>query len=154
VTFGPTLSSDLQAVLDRSVAGVPKDKLTKQYIVEAIAQARHEGIDVERWLRARMLISVLASAAEAKFTSRPLRDVWNSYEAEGDLKGAVEDGVYAGVPSDEIEVFIDEALDRAEALIVEDRIERAIEALADALPGAGRLPGRLAVDIISKALSE
>ena len=125
VTFGPMLSSDLQAVFSRSVAGVPKHNLTKQHVREAISQARHDGIDVNRWLRARMLISVLASAAEAKFTSRTLQDVWNSYEAEADLKEAVADGLCGGLEPEEIEVFIDEALKRAEILVEEERIQRA-----------------------------
>ena len=98
--------------------------------------------------------SVLASAAEAKFVRRPLRDVWNSYEAEADLKEAVADGLCAGLQPEEIEVFIDEALERAEVLVEEERIQRAFGALADALPDAGRLPGHIAVEIISNALSE
>jgi hypothetical protein len=61
VTFGPTLSTELQAEFDASVAGAPRNTLTKKHIVEAIARAPRE--NVERWLRARMLISVLASAA-------------------------------------------------------------------------------------------
>lgn len=154
VTFGPMLSSDLQAVFSRSVAGVPKHNLTKEHVREAISQARHAGIDVDRWLRARMLISVLASAAEAKFVARPLHDVWNSYEAEADLKEAVADGLCAGLQPDEIEVFIDEALERAEVLVEEERIQRALEALADALPNVGRLPGHIAVEIINTALSD
>jgi hypothetical protein len=95
VTYGPTLSAGLQAVFDRSTQGMDPSKLTKQHIVEAIKLAKDDGLDVAPWLRARMLISTLASVAEAKHTGRQVDDVWNSPECEGDLKGAVEDGIYA-----------------------------------------------------------
>jgi hypothetical protein len=70
VTYGPTLSAELQAVFNRATQGIDPNKLTKQHIVEALKIAQDEGADVARWLRARMLISTLASVAEAKHTGR------------------------------------------------------------------------------------
>jgi hypothetical protein len=154
VTFGPTLSVDLQAVFNRTVEGIPQASLTKQHIVEALATARKEGVDVERWLRARMLISTLASVAEAKYTARSVDEVWNSPESEGDLKGAVEDGIYAGLPTGQIGNYIGEALDRSERLIGQASVQQAISALAVALPDGGKLMGRRAVSIIKQALAE
>jgi hypothetical protein len=153
VTHGPTLSAELQAVFNRAIEGVDLSKLTKQHIVDAIKLAKDDGLDVRPWLRARMLISTLASAAEAKHTGRQIADVWNSPESEGDLKGAVEDGVYAGLPTDEIADFIGEALDRSEALLGQPNVQRAIQALAEALPVSGRLKGPRAVSIINRALA-
>jgi hypothetical protein len=153
VTHGPTLSAELQAVFNRTTQGVDPSKLTKQHIVDALKVAKDEGIDVAPWLRARMLISTLASVAEAKHTGRQIADVWNSLESEGDLKGAVEDGVYAGLPTDQIAVFIGEALDQSEALLKQTNVQRAIQALAEALPVSGRLKGQRAVFIINRALT-
>jgi hypothetical protein len=153
VTYGPTLSAELQAVFNRAAQGVDPSKLTKQHIVDAIKLAKDDGVDIAPWLRARMLISTLASVAEAKHTGRQIADVWNSNESEGDLKAAVEDGIYAGVPTDEIAVLIDEALDQSEALLKQTNIQRAVQALAEALPDRGRLKGQRAVFIINRALA-
>jgi hypothetical protein len=153
VTYGPTLSAELQAVFDRVTQGVEPNKLTKQHIVEAIKLAKDEGADVARWLRARMLISTLASVAEAKHTGRAADDVWNSPESEGDLKGAVEDGIYAGLPTDQIADLIGDALDQSEILMKQVNVQRAVQALADALPVSGRLKGQRAVLIINRALA-
>jgi hypothetical protein len=153
VTYGPTLSGELQAIFNRTTEGLDPSELIKQHIVDAIKLAKDEGIDVAPWLRARMLISTLASVAEAKHTGRPIAAVWNSPESEGDLKGAVEDGIYAGLPTDQIAVLIGEALDQSEALLKQTNVQRAIQALADALPVTGRLKGQRAVFIINQALA-
>jgi len=153
VTFGPTLSAELQAVFNRVAKDIEPDKLTKQHIIDAVKLAKDEGTDVTRWLRARMLISTLASVAEAQHTGRQVADVWNSPESEGDLKGAVEDGVYAGLPTEQIAVYINEALDRSEILVGQENVQRALHALADALPVSGKLKGQRAVFIITRALA-
>jgi hypothetical protein len=154
VTYGPTLSSELQAIFDRITQNVDPNRITKQYIVDTLKVAKTEGVDLTQWLRARMLISTLASAAEAKHTGRPIGDVWNSPESEGDLKGAVEDGIYADLPTDQIATYIGEALDRSEVLVNQANVQRAIHALAEALPASGRLKGPRAVSLISRALAE
>jgi hypothetical protein len=100
-----------------------------------------------------MLISTLACVAEAQHTGRQAADVWNSPESEGDLKGAVEDGIYAGLPTEQIAVYIDEALDQSEILIRQANVQRAVHALADALPVSGKLKGQRAVLIITRALA-
>jgi hypothetical protein len=153
VTYGPTLSAELQAIFNRITQGVDPNKLTKQYIVEALKVAKNEGADVARWLRARMLMSTLASAAEAKHTGRRAAEVWNSPESEGDLTGAVEDGLYAGLPTEQIALYIDEALEQSEILMKQTNVQRAIQGLANALPFRGRLKGQRAVFIINRALS-
>lgn len=151
-TFGPILSAELQSIFNRTVTGIDRSAITKQSIVEALAVARSDGIDVDRWLRARMLISTLASAAEAMQTGRSIDEVWNSFESESDLRGAVEDGICAGVADDQIAGFINEALERSEELIRQAPVQRAIEALADALPDRGRMTGRRAAFIINQGL--
>jgi hypothetical protein len=150
VTYGPMLS---QAVFHRTTRGVDPSKLTKQHMVDGFKLAKDEGADVARWLRASMLISTLASVAEANHTGRQAADVWNSPESEDDLKGAVEDGIYAGLPPEQIATFIGEALDQSESLMKQANVHRAIHALAEALPTSGRLDGQRAVFIINRALA-
>jgi hypothetical protein len=153
VTYGPTLSAELQALFDRTTAGVDRSKLTKQHIVDALKLAKEEGVDFTRWLRARMLIATLASVAEAKHTGRQSLDVWNSMESEGDFKGAVGDGIDAGLTIEQTRSYIEESLDQSEKLIRQNNVHRAITALADALPVIGRLEGQRAVFVISRALA-
>jgi hypothetical protein len=80
-------------------------------------------------------------------------DVWNSPESEGDLKGAVEDGIYAGLPTEQIAIYIGEALDQSEILMKQANVQRAVHELAEALPISGRLKGQRAVLIINRALA-
>lgn len=152
-TYGPTFSEDLQKVFNRTVAEIPKEQLSHKHIEVALGVARAEGVDVDGWLKGRMLMTVFASVAEAMHTGRAISEVWNSPESEGDFRGAVEDGVRAGLSSEQIKVFIDRALAEAEALIALPEVRRAIYALADALPSAGRMSGRKAYRIVTKALA-
>jgi hypothetical protein len=99
-----------------------------------------------------MLISTLASAAEAIHEARSIEEVWNSLESESDLQGAVEDGLCAGLADGQIAGFVDEALERSEELIRQAPVQHAIQALADALPDEGRMTGRQAAFIINQGL--
>jgi hypothetical protein len=72
---------------------------------------------------------------------------------EGDLKGAVEDGLYAGLPIEQIALYIEEALEQSEILMKQANVQRAIQALANALPFRGRLKGQRAVFTINRALA-
>ncbi len=139
-------------MFNRETVAVPRDELKRQHLIDAIARARQEGIDVEPWLRARMLIFVFGSAAEARHTGRSIVEVWNSAESELDLKGAVKDGLSANLSTVEIAGFIDLALEQVATLIDQPPIQRAINALADALPAAGQLTGRMVTSIISTAM--
>jgi hypothetical protein len=153
VTFGPKLSKDINAAFKRITAGVPQQQIGRQHIADAITLARSEGANIEKWLRARMLIAVFGSAAEAKYTQKTIGDVWTSYAAEGDLKGAFSDGALADLSTVAIELLIEDATRRATVLIEQPHIQSAIYALADALPNSGKLPGKRAGHIITQALS-
>jgi hypothetical protein len=61
-------------------------------------------------------------------------------------------GYRAGLADGQIEHFVREALQRSEELIRQEAVQRAIEALADALPVQGRMIGRQAAAIINHAL--
>ena len=153
VTFGPMLSTDNNDAFKHITAGVPQDQISRQHIAEAVRLARSEGADIDKWLRAKLLIAVFASAAEAKHTQKSIRDVWTGYASEDDVRGAFNDGFLAGLStSEKIEVFVEDAISRATVLIEQPHIQSAIYALADALPNSGKFPGKRAGQIIAKAL--
>jgi hypothetical protein len=152
VTFGPRLSKDIAAAFKRIAAGVPPDQIDRQHITDAVSLARSEGADIEKWLRAKMLIAVFGSAAEAKYTDKTIEDVWTSYAAEADRRDAFSEGVLAGLSTSDIEVLIEDAIRRAKVLIEHPQIQSAIHALADGLPNSGKLPGKRAVHIIAQVL--
>lgn len=151
-TFGPMLSRELQAVWDRMHAGIPKEKWNLKRLPEVIKQARAEGVDVHAWLRAKMLTTVFGPLAEAKFTNRAFKDVWQSPECEQDYKDAVCDGTWAGLGTTEICAEIEFARERATALIAKPNVWKAIIKLADQMPNKGRMHGARAAAIISAEL--
>ena len=119
-----------------------------------ITMARSAGIDVNKWLRAKSLISVFGAAAEARYTSKAFEDVWNSYECEGDRRDAIQDCMIAGTTEeDDIGTVIDEAVVAAENLIKRPEVWRAIVALADSLPAVGKFEGKKAAAIIRSAMT-
>jgi len=122
---------------------------------EIIKMARSAGIDVNKWLRAKSLISVFGATAEAKYTSRSFEDVWNSYECENDQRDAVQDCMIGGtIEVDDIDAIIKEAEVAAENLIKRPEVWRAIVALADSLPAVGKFQGKQAAAIIKSAMKD
>jgi hypothetical protein len=104
-TFGPRLSAELRSIFDRTVASTDRNAITKQHIKDALAVARSEGIDVDRWLRARVLIMTLASMAEAMHTGRSIAEVWTRPESESDLRDAFHDGYCAGLADGQLRIL-------------------------------------------------
>jgi hypothetical protein len=68
------------------------------------------------------------------------------------MRDAVQDGYRAGLDGDQIDHFVREALERSEELIRQETVQRAIEALADAIPDRGRMPGCQVASIINQVL--
>jgi hypothetical protein len=153
-TYGPLFSKDLQRSFERTVAGIPKEQWVEKHFKAALSLARADGANVDEWLRGRMLMTVLASVAEAMHTGRPVSEVWNSPESEGDFAGAVADGLRGGLGIEQIKQFINEAIVRAEALVMQSNVRRAIYELADAIPSVGRMSGRSVYKIVARALAE
>jgi hypothetical protein len=151
-TYGATFSVELELVLRREAAVIGRNEITEQEVKDVFTAARTYGIDVDRWLRARLLIMTLASVAEAKHRGRPIHAVWNSPESECDRRDAFKDGYRAGFSDGQIEQFVSEALARSEELIRQDHVQRAIEALADALPDRGKMFGHQVAAIVNHAL--
>ncbi len=72
---------------------------------------------------------------------------------EEDLRAAVENCLLAGIDSDEIQPWIDEAAKRSLETFQRPEVWRATRALANSLPVNGRLDGKLAVGIIRGAMT-
>lgn len=148
--YGPMFSNELMALFRKMVAGgQPGNDISA-----LLKAARAEGAGVDGWLRGRMLWTVFGSAAEAMYTGKPISEVWNSPESEGDFQAAVEDGIRAGLSTEQIRQFIAEAIARAEDYLTQPNVRRAVYALADALPPVGRMSGKKAYKIIKTALAE
>jgi hypothetical protein len=95
----------------------------------------------------------MGSAAEAKYTGASSEVIWNSYASEGDRNDAIRACVlYAGLASAEAQALIGQALKRAEMLVENADLYRAIQSLADNLPITGTMSGGLAASILMEAL--
>jgi hypothetical protein len=81
-TFGPTFSSDLQMVFGEYLRSHKGSELAHDNIVGVIKAAVDRGLDVTRWIRARLLITTLGPVAEAWFTKRSVTDVWESMQCK------------------------------------------------------------------------
>jgi hypothetical protein len=156
ITYGPMLSKDIQEVAARDFADImSSNQFTMEHVAQVLATARSEGADISKWLHARILIAVFGAAAEAKFLGKPLEDVWGAYETEADMRDAVQECFLAGVTEpDAIEAIIHEAQVRAISLVDQPEVWRAVVAMADSLPGSGRLDGKKAVAVIRSAMGD
>jgi hypothetical protein len=155
-TFGPMLSKEIQELFREECAslGGLSGRIAFEALSGIITKARSAGLDVNRWLRAKSLISVFGAAAEARYTGKTFSDVFNGYENEGDRRDAIQDCMIAGMTEeDDIGAVLDEAAAAAVNLIYRNEVWRALLALADKLPAAGRFEGKKAASIIEHALA-
>jgi hypothetical protein len=155
-TFGPMLSKEIQEMFEGDCAslGGLSGRLAFEALSGIITKARSAGIDVNKWLRAKSLISVFGAAAEARYTSKRFEDVWISCECEDDRRQAVQDCMIGGTTEvADIGTLLDEAEAAAANLTKRPEVWRAVLALADRLPAAGRFDGKKAASIIELALA-
>lgn len=152
VTFGPMLSKEIQEAVS---ASIPRAEITYAEIAKVMVRCRSTGLDIEKWLRAKALIIVFGSAAEAKYLSKSFADVWNSHANEADAKDAIRDCFLAGVTDEQaIEAVLNDAAIRSKQLLDQAAVWRAVLALADELPVAGKFEGKKAAAIISRTIAE
>jgi hypothetical protein len=91
--------------------------------------------------------------AEAVARRKSFDDVWDSYESEADARSLVRDGVIGGLRDKELHSVLNKAIERAAAMFQRPEILAAINALAEALPEAGRMDGKDAAAIIGRAMA-
>jgi hypothetical protein len=150
VTYGPTLSAQLQQFFYLLNKDVPRDQVCENHIIKAVQVAEADGVDISDWLRARMLISVFGAAAEARYSGSDILAIWNDYAAEGDVQTAKTDGSYAGLSPSQTDDFIAEAINRAQYLISQPDVWAAVTSVADNMPNHGTMPG--VVGLVQSAL--
>jgi hypothetical protein len=145
VTFGPMFSAEISELV-----GATTDLAE---ISGLVAAAVARGFDVSMWLEARALITVFGPMAEAVARRKSFHDVWESYECEADIRSLVRDSVIGGLRDKERDTLFNETVERAAAMFQRPEIVAAVNALAGALPNAGRMNGKDAVAIIGRAMA-
>ncbi len=98
--------------------------------------------------------AVTGSITEAIITKRTFNDVWNGYQAAGDLSRVVRDADISGIAVNQVNSAIDRMAALSAYLMEKPEAWAAVLALANKLPAVGRMDGDKAVAIIAKALSE
>jgi hypothetical protein len=145
VTFGPMFSAEINELV-----GATTDLAE---ITGLVAAAVARGFDISTWLEARALITVFGPMAEAVARRKSFHDVWESYESEADVRSLVRDGVIGGLRDKELDSLLNKTVERAAAMLQRPEILTAINALAEALPEAGRMEGKDAAAIIGRAMA-
>lgn len=145
ITYGPMFSDEISAHMhDRDTS--------REALLKIVSDARAAGADIERWATAKALISVFASAAEAKLRGLPLLDVWESYQSENDMRDMARDCGLAGLDDEGIDAVEQAALALASEFIEVPEVWRAVLAVADALPNRGELHGPKIASIVEQAM--
>jgi hypothetical protein len=149
--YGPLFSAEMEE-------RIPVDKKTTSLSVESIRRAC-EGMDLSRWMRAKLLIIAMGPAAEARFSGKPMADVLQTPDCQGDLKDMVWTCAAAGIfrsheDDDETDHQIQMACVHAEHVVRQDASWAAINRLAEAFPARGRFDGKRAVEILSVGVRE
>ena len=135
-TFGPMLTKEMSQVIKRVAerTGFPLEMLPAgrerlDFLSQVISEARAEGADIESWLQARALISVMGPAVEAMLREKPVAEILESDESEGDLRGFIQDCTIAQIPTSEIDARIVAAVERAVELLGDSNVIAAVNAL-------------------------
>jgi hypothetical protein len=150
-TYGPILSATLERFFHEVNKGLPGDQIRQNHFIKAFQAAESAGEDNSGWLRARMLIAVFGAAAEARHRGRDILHIWHGYEAECDLDTARRDGLYAGLSSSQTADFINEAIGRAEYLILQPHVWAAVTSVAENMPKHGTMSGERVVGLVQAA---
>jgi hypothetical protein len=139
-TVGPMFSPGIEAKLAGKIA--VGETPTPEALRAAIAEARAGGEDIDRWLRSRLRAHVFGGAAEARFARVPFGEVWASAACDADIRAAVRDARLADLTAEDANRRIDEAAKWAVDMLNDDRVWRAVQAVATIIPAAGSVDGK------------
>ncbi len=138
VCNGPTFSAELGVLVPAATenlgisAGSAVSGLQALDLVQdVLTVGRDEGIDVDAWVEARAIIIVFGPMVEAMQRGIPFTDVWDGEQGDGDRRDIIENGMAAGLSSDEIAVIIESAVDH-----VGDYLQQTNGHLEKSLPSA------------------
>ena len=156
-TLGPMLTKEMNQIERRMRAGLQSGETlvgrqSFDYFSKVISEARADGVDIESWLQARALFSVMGPVVEAVFREKPVDEVLHSSESEDDVRGFVRDCMIAQVPTSEFSTRIDAAVERAIELMGDSKVVAAVNALANHLFHNGTTDGKTAARIIGDAM--
>lgn len=118
---------------------------------EVIATARANGLgtEVDRWAHAHALIGVAGFAMQSVLTGRPFESYWNCMPEVGDRPYVADVCAAAGL---DVHATTNAAVRRATELFLQPPVRAAVQALADRLCFAVRMPGTQATEIIAEAM--
>jgi hypothetical protein len=110
--------------------------------------------NIDSWFYARVFDAVSRFIAEAIYSNRSFHDVWNGYQAEGDLSSVVRDASLAHIADENINAAIDRVAALSACMVENPSVWAAVVALAQRLPVAGRMKGTKAVSCITSVIPE
>lgn len=156
-TYAPMFPSEMQETLTREerVALVQGDRAI--FFQTVVGRSLAAGLDVERWARDFILGGVAGPVAEAVYLRRKIADVLQGDNCAHDVEGITEafkawKGTSGTQGHEEFAIVLNEELNRAYELV--QRNQKAISALANALPREGSFPGAQASEILAANLAK
>jgi hypothetical protein len=155
--YGPMFPREVQEELKEHMEAADangKTEIAPILALMAIQKVREQGVDIERWLKARLVHTVLGPCAEAKFTGRDPFEVFDSAECSGDRDDAMSTCNYCSTGAERGGELIAEALEHAVALLEQPNVWRAALAVADLVPKRGTLPGSKIIPVAMAALAD
>jgi hypothetical protein len=155
-TYGPIFPRVVQDALQKHIkaaAASGKKEVAPVFSIMEIEKAREQGVDIERWLKAKLVMIALGPCAEAKLTGRDTFEVFNSAECRGDYDDAMSTCNYAGTGAQRGGELIVAAIEAATAMLEQPNVWRAVIAVADLVPRRGILPGDTIVRAATAALA-
>lgn len=158
VTFGRTFSREIDAAADEFMKAYLSEHGTLagaeafEFMSKIVERARNASVDVSKWFRMRVFLTVAASIAEAIVSRRSFNKVWDATEAESDRFSIERDAVISGVEGGEVQHAIEQMAVLAAFLMEQPDVWTAVTALARKLPVVGTMDGATAVEIVIQAL--
>jgi hypothetical protein len=157
--YGPMFPCAVTAAIDKHVEATGKtndDKIDVEpvFAIMAIEEAREQDVDIEGWLKAKLVQVALGPCAEAKLTGRDPYEVYASAVCTGDRNDAMSTCNYCSTGAERGPELIVEAIERARALLEQPNVWRAVLAVADLIPKRGTLPGDKIIRVATAALAD
>jgi hypothetical protein len=152
-TYGPTFPRAVQDALQKHIkvaAARGESEIAPVFAIMEIENARAQGVDVDGWLWARLIMIALGPCAEAKVTGRDPFEVFHSEESRGDRRDAMTTCNYASTGAERGAELIAGAIEAAAALLERPNLWRAVLTVADLIPARGTLPGDKIIRAVSR----
>jgi hypothetical protein len=151
ITLAPRLSRELEEAARAEGLFEMGDPLSED-LKQSLKRSREAGRDVDRWLKAMLLICVAGPLAEAKFLHRDPKDVLDGHRAQFDITEAQDSCALAG-HMDDMNELIETAVNDGWQMLHDAKTWAAVEAVADLIPGSKKVPGKLIASAVSRAMA-